>query len=189
MFRAALILRLPFYRDGASPVGPQTQLAICFSCTRALMCSKKWMNVAVHAYQILNASTRAIFVTASDLVLQEAAIDHAQADGLKIATVPENVKHSLRGALDPKGKPVRDLSLFQTEWEKSFEFKFVKPENLSKAESEIFRRTRDIAKLVGGVPKRVREIKISETMRPDFLRGNMTKGLWDRGSASIIILR
>lgn len=149
----------------------------------------KWMDVAVHACQILNASTRAIFVTASDLVLQKAAIDHAQADGLKIVTVPENVKHSLRGVLDLKGNPVRDLSVYQTEWEKSFEFKFVKPESLSKAELEIFRRTREIAKLVGGLPKKVREVKVSETMRPDFLSGSMTTGLWEPASASIIILR
>jgi hypothetical protein len=149
----------------------------------------KWMDVAVHACQILNAAKGAIFVTASDLVLHKAAVDHAQADGLKIVTVPENVRHSLQGVLDLKGNPVRDLSVYQTEWENSFKFKFVRPESLSKAESEIFRRTQEIAKLVDGLPKRVREIKISETMRPDFLSGSMTKGLWDPGSASIIILR
>lgn len=149
----------------------------------------KWMDVAVHACQILNSSTRTIFVTASDLVLQKAAIDHAQADGLKIVTVPENIRHSLRGVLDLKGNPVRDLSVYQTEWEKSFEFKFVNPENLSKTELEVFRRAREIAKLVGGLPNRVGKVKVSETMRPDFLSGNMTKGLWDPRSASIIILR
>jgi len=149
----------------------------------------KWMDVAVHACQILNASTRVIFVTASDLVLQKAAVDHAQADGLKVITVPENIKYSLRGILDLKGNPVRDLSVYQTEWEKSFEFKFVKPANLNSTEREIFGRTQEIAELVGGLPKKVREIKVSETMRPDFLSGNTTKGLWDPESASIIILR
>lgn len=149
----------------------------------------KWMDVAVHACQILNASTRAIFVTASDLVTQKAAIYHAQADGLKIVSVPENIKHSLHGVLDLDGNPVRDLSVYQTEWEKSFEFKFVKPEKLSKAELEIFRRARELAKLVGGLPKRVREVKVSETMRPDFLSGSLTKGLWDPDSASIIVVR
>lgn len=89
----------------------------------------KWMDVAVHACQILNAATRAIFVTGSDLVLHKAAVDHAQADGLKIVTVPENVRHSLQGVLDLKGNPVRDLSVYQTEWENSFEFTFVRPES------------------------------------------------------------
>jgi hypothetical protein len=149
----------------------------------------KWMDVAVHACQILNASTKVIFVTASDLVLQKSAIDHAQADGLKVVTVPENVKHSLHGIVDLKGNPVRDLSVYQGEWERSFEFKFVTPENLTKAELEVFRLSRKIAGLVGGLPKKVRTVKVSETMRPDFLSGTMTEGLWDPASASIIILR
>ena len=147
------------------------------------------MDVAVHACQILNASTKALFVTASDLVLQKSAIDHAQADGLKVVTVPENVKHSLHGIADIKGNPVRDLSVYQTEWEQSFEFRFVKPENLSKAEQDVFKLSREIAGLVGGLPKKVREVKVSETMRPDFLSGAMTEGLWDPASASIVILR
>ena len=43
--------------------------------------------------------------------------------------------------------------------------------------------------MVGGLTKKVREVKISETMRPDFFSGNMTSGLWDPVSGSIIILR
>jgi len=149
----------------------------------------KWMDVAAHACQILNASKKVIFVTASDLVLHKSVIDHAQSDGLKIVTVPENVKESLRGIVDLQGNPVRDLSVYQTEWQESFEFKFVKPENLTNVEMEIFDRKKAIADLVGGLPKKVREVKISETMRPDFFSGNMTSGLWDPVSGSIIILR
>ena len=149
----------------------------------------RWMDVAVHACQILNASKRVIFVTASELVLHKAVIDHAQSDGLKIITVPENIKNSLRGISDLQGNPVRDLSVYQTEWQESFEFKFVKPDKLSKQEMDIFGRRKAIADLVGGLPKKVREIKISETMRPDFLSGNLTSGLWDPASGSIIILR
>jgi hypothetical protein len=149
----------------------------------------KWMDVAVHACQILNASKKVIFVTASELILHKGAIDDAQADGLNVVTVPENIKESLRGISDIKGNPVRDLSVYQTEWEESFEFTFVEPEKLSKAETAIFERRKAIADLVGGLPKSVREIKISETMRPDFLSGNEAEGLWDPASSSIIILR
>jgi hypothetical protein len=149
----------------------------------------KWMDVAIHACQILNASKKVIFVTASDLVLHKSVIDDAQSDGLKIVTIPENIKHSLRGVIDLQGNPVRDLSVYQTEWEYSFEFKFVKPEKLNKAELETFGRRKKIAGLVGGLPKKVKDIKISETMRPDFLSGNVTSGLWDPASGSIIILR
>jgi hypothetical protein len=149
----------------------------------------KWLDVAVHACQILNASKKVIFVTASELILHKDVIDDAQGDGLNVVTVPENIKSSLHGIADLKGNPVRDLSAYQSEWEASFEFKFIDPDKLSKAETVIFKRWKAIADLVGGLPKIVREIKISETMRPDFISGNDAEGLWDPASSSIIILR
>jgi hypothetical protein len=149
----------------------------------------KWTDVAVHACQILNASKKVIFVSASELISHKGVIDDAQSDGLKVIPVPENIKNSLRGISDLQGNPVRDLTVYRTEWEKSFEFKFVKPDKLGKAEAAVFERWKAIADLVGGLPKSVREIKISETLRPDFLTGTVTEGLWDPALGSIIVLR
>ncbi|MGB8060967.1 MAG: hypothetical protein WCF26_03665 [Candidatus Sulfotelmatobacter sp.] len=128
-------------------------------------------------------------MTDSDLVFHKDAIDQAQSDGLKIVTVPENIKTSLRGLSDLQGNPVRDLSVYQSEWESSFEFKFVKSESLSSNERRIYERWREIAKFVGSIPKKVHDVKISETMRRDFLTGSETQGLWDPASGSIIIKR
>jgi hypothetical protein len=149
----------------------------------------KWTDVAVHSCQILNTSKKVVFVAASDLTDFRGAIDHAREDGFRIVTVPENIKNSLKGVADLKGDPVRDLSVYQTEWSKSFEFKFVSPEKLTKVERKVFDLRNKIAALVGGVPRKVQYIKVSETMRPDFLTGSTTQGLWDEASRSIIILR
>ncbi len=149
----------------------------------------KWMDVAVHACQILNASKKVVFVTANDLNTFRDAIDHAQSDGMKIVTVPENIKESLRGITDLKGNPVRDLGVYQREWAESFEFKFVSPEKLTASERKVFEQRKRIASLIGGLPKKVKNIKVSETMRPDFLTGFTPQGLWDEASNSIIILR
>jgi hypothetical protein len=149
----------------------------------------KWMDVAVHACQILNASKKVVFVTANDLNTFRDAIDHAQSDGVKIVTVPENIRESLRGIKDIKGNPVRDLGVYQKEWNESFQFKFVSPDKLTASERKVFEQRQKIAALVGGVPRKVKNIKVSETMRPDFLTGTITQGLWDEASASIIILR
>jgi hypothetical protein len=149
----------------------------------------KWMDVAVHACQILNASKKVVFVTANDLNTFRDAIDHAQSDGMKIVTVPENIKGSLSGITDLKGNPVRDLDVYQREWAQSFEFKFVSPEKLTRSERKVFEQRERIARLIGGLPKKVKNIKVSETMRPDFLTGSTTQGLWDEASSSIIILR
>ncbi|SRR6266849_2206519 len=149
----------------------------------------KWMDVAVHACQILNASKKVVFVTANDLNTFRDAIDHAQSDGMKIVTVPENIKESLLGITDLKGNPVRDLGVYQREWAESFEFKFVSPEKLTASERKVFEQRERIAALVGGLPRKVKSIRVSETMRPDFLTGSITQGLWDEASNSIVVLR
>jgi hypothetical protein len=149
----------------------------------------KWMDVAVHACQILNASKKVVFVTANDLNTFRDAIDHAQSDGMKIVTVPENIKDSLSGITDSKGNPVRDLDVYQREWAQSFEFRFVSSEKLPPSERKVFEHRERIASLIGGLPKKVKNIKVSETMRPDFLTGSTTQGLWDEASSSIIVLR
>lgn len=149
----------------------------------------KWMDVAVHASQTLNASGQAVFVTANELISHADAIDHAQADGLRIVTIPENIKSSLSGTIDSQGNPVRDLSVYQSEREQSFRFKFIAYESLSKSERSVFDHRHAIAECVGGLSKNVREIRISETMRPDFLTANEAVGLWDPSSSSIIIKR
>jgi hypothetical protein len=149
----------------------------------------KWTDVAVHACQILNASKNVVFVSADDLSAFRDAIDHARNDGLKIVTVPENIKNSLRGTVDLAGNPVRDLNVFQAEWSKSFEFRFVSADKLTRSERKIFDQKNKIAALVGGIPHKVRCVKVSQTMRPDFLTGVTTQGLWDEASKSIIISR
>jgi hypothetical protein len=149
----------------------------------------KWTDVAVHASQALNASNQVVFVTANELISHTDAIDHAQADGLRIVTIPENIRASLQGTSDIKGNPVRDLSVFQSEREQSFQFNFVAYNLLSQPERGVFDQWRVIADFVGGLPSEVREIKISETMRPDFLNTNEAVGLWDPASSSIVIKR
>jgi len=70
---------------------------------------------------------RSVFVTANDLNTFRDAIDHAQSDGMKIVTVPENIKESLRGITDLKGNPVRDLALYQKEWAQKLRVQVCKP--------------------------------------------------------------
>ena len=149
----------------------------------------KWADVAVHACQILNTSKRVVFVTANDLTVFRDAIDHAENDGFKIVTVPENIRNSLRGIADLKGNPVRDLGVFQSEYAQSFEFRFIRAEKLSKREQKVFELREKIANLAGGIPKKIKQIKISETMRPDIMSGYTPQGLWDEATSSIIILR
>jgi hypothetical protein len=148
-----------------------------------------WTEVAVHACQILNARKRVLFVTAAELGAARDSIDHAAQDGYHVIAIPDNVRRSLVGLKDVQGNPVRDLSVYQAEWNSSFEFKFVSRDGLTRPERKIFDCWQRIVKLVGGLPAQVREVKISETMRPDFGTGRECQGLWEAEKRRIIIKR
>jgi hypothetical protein len=148
-----------------------------------------WADVAVHAGQILNARKKVVFVTATELGAARDSIDNASRDGYSVVAVPDNVRRSLAGLMDVQGDPVRDLSVYQAEWNSSFEFKFVPRDSLTPAEQKIFDCWQRIVQLVGGLPARVREVRISETMRPDFGSGRECQGLWEAENKRIIIKR
>jgi hypothetical protein len=148
-----------------------------------------WLDVAVHACRILNTSGKVLFVTANELVLYPDAIDRARSDGYRVVNVPENVRESLRGLKDVSGHAIRDLNEYDDEWQRSFEFKFVHVSSLTKAERKIFDRREAIARLVGGLPRSVKDVVVSETMRPETLGGKDAEGLWEASAGHIIIKR
>jgi hypothetical protein len=149
----------------------------------------KWIDVAVHACQILNASEKVVFVTAEQRTSASSAINHALNDGHKVVTVPESIKERLRGMKDMRGNPVRDLDVYKQEFAESFEFKFVERNKLSAAERIIFDMHERVAELVGRLPGEVKEILISETMRPDFASTCDAAGFWEPANRRIIIKR
>lgn len=149
----------------------------------------KWLDVAVHACQILNATKKVVFVTAEQRTLASDAVGHAIADGYNVVTVPENIKERLRGMRDIHGNPVRDLEVYQAEFAESFEFTFIDRNELSPDERRVFDTHEQLAKLVGGLPREVKEIRVSETMRPDFASTCDAAGIWEPHKRRIIIKR
>ncbi len=149
----------------------------------------RWKDVAVHACKILSASGSYLFVTASQLIDNASAVNHARGDGLKIVTVPDNIHAEVVGARGIDGAPIRDISVYQAEWNNSFKFDWVPLEEMTQAERRVFSQASAIAGLVGGLPKHVKAIRISKTMRQDFVSGTDAAGLWDPETSSIVIRR
>ncbi len=148
-----------------------------------------WKDVTVHACKILNASGRFLFVTSFQMLTNTDAVDHARGDGLQVVTVPETILEAIRGSEDLTGAPIRDLGVYQAEWNDSFTFDWVSVAEMTPAEHAVFVQKDRIAALVGGMPKHVRDIRISQTMRVDFSAGGDAAGLWDPATASIVIRR
>lgn len=149
----------------------------------------KWLDVQEHAVKILNATERVVFLTTEELMYATNMVDEAKTSGYKIVTIPENLKQRIQGSRDISGTPIRDLGQFYTEYNESFEFKFIDPSDLTVREKKIFGMTNEILNLMGGKPRKIREIKISEIMRKELGAFIEREGVWEESTGRIIVKR
>jgi hypothetical protein len=149
----------------------------------------KWIDVQEHAVKILNAMEQVVFFTSEELMHATNMVDEARKSGYKIITIPENLKQRIQGVKDISGNFIRDLSQFYSEYNESFRFEFVKPTDLTFSERKVFDMTNEIFDLIGGRPRKVKEVKISETMRREPRSFIETEGLWEKSTERIIIKR
>ncbi len=149
----------------------------------------KWADVSAHATKILNSQERVVFITPSQLIQAPKYVDEAKKAGFEIVTIPDNVKDKISGQKDFSGNVIQDLSQFQTDWNDSFQFKFIEPHSLMPSEKAIYDAVPGIVEQIGGLPNNVKHIKISETMRMESFAFVEAAGLWDPATSSIIIKR
>lgn len=147
----------------------------------------RWLDVAVHACKLLNAAEPVMFVTNEEMARSPDTVGHARRDGLRIVVIPGNVAQKIRGARDGTGAPVRDISTYEAEWNRSFTFQFIEPAALSPNEQRILETSRGIFRAIGGRPSKIKKIEISETMRLE--KGFEAVGLWESKEQRIVIKR
>ncbi len=147
----------------------------------------KWIDVAVHACKLLNSSGKYIFLTPTEYLSAASMINRAVGDGYRVVTIPENVKQKIRGLKDLSGQPIQDLLEYARQWNDSFRFTFIKPEDLNPRERRVFDKTKDILRLAGGKPTNVKKILISETMRLEGFEEAI--GVWEEAEQRIVIKR
>lgn len=148
-----------------------------------------WTDVKIHASRLLNSFGKIYFLTPEEIMNRPDVVDDLISEGYEIVTISKDLKEKITGSTDISGNQIRDLEYFISKENESFKFKFIKEKDMTPKEIEIFRMTNAILNLVGGKPKNVKEIKISETMRIDPHSFNETVGLWDDSTGQIIIKR
>lgn len=148
-----------------------------------------WADVSLHACKILSSSDNVVFITPEESVNHPDMINNIQRDNYKIVIIPNKIRDKISNELDISGKPIRDLDRYQDEWNESFEFKFIEYGKLKKAEKQVFDQTKRIIELIGGLPRNVNDIRISETMRIDPKTSFEAAGLWDPNNGNITIKR
>ena len=149
----------------------------------------KWIDVQEHAVKILNASGDVVFFTPWEMQSETMMVDEAKQAGYRIVTIPDNLKQRIQNQEDINGEPIKDLGQFTLEYEENFEFKFVDYNNLTASERKVIDETDRIFALIGGRSRRIKEIKISETMRRKLGSFGEALGLWDPIGGRIIIRR
>ncbi len=147
------------------------------------------VDVGVHACQVLNATGKVIFLTPGELNYARDFVDRAEHDGFRLVVVPDNIRRKLEGEVDVTGAPIVDLGRFKDQWNESFQFAFIDPAKLTKAERAIFDRTGEILGLRGGRPSQVHEILISKTMRLGASSYAEAAGVWEPAEGRIVVKR
>lgn len=149
----------------------------------------KWIDVQEHAVKILNSLNQVLFMTPEEMMVSPDFVDKAKNEGYEIVTIPDNLKVKIQGQEDITGKPIIELGEFYKEYEDSFEFDFIEPSKLNNKEKNIFDFTDKILNLIGGKPRNVKKIRISQTMRKEMGSLSETTGLWEASTGTIIIKR
>jgi hypothetical protein len=149
----------------------------------------QWLDVGLHACKQLNARRKVIFLTPIELAIARDFVQRAMDDGYETVIVPENIRRKLPGLRDAAGNPIRDLGQYRDEWQESFHFEFIDPTNLSSAERAVWDTLQRIFAVRGGRPKRVKDVRISATMRLMEGRYQEAVGLWEPEAGVIIVRR
>ena len=150
---------------------------------------KDWSEVAVHACRLLNQRGDVLFVDAGQLGTELSALDQARSDGLRIIAIPGEILTRLRGVKDFDRRPVRTLAVAVQEWNRSFAFDFVEEGALTPAERDVWSYRDRIIGALGGLPRQVREIRVSNTMRPELGHADEVVGLWEPSLGRVTVKR
>ena len=145
-----------------------------------------WIEVQEQAVRILAARGKTIFLTSQQMLTMGATVQEARQDGYKLVFIPDKMLSRLSGLRDVNGNPILDLAAFVKVWNASFVYDLVDPSTLKKSERATWRLLPELIRLAGDHAKRVREVRISNTMRLDE-GAYETEGVWD--SPHIIVKR
>jgi hypothetical protein len=147
-----------------------------------------WKSIRVHAAKLMNSLRDVVFATNEEQREKRDLLDHARQDGYEVITVPENVRREIEGAKDVQGEKMRDVGAYTTEYNESFQYEWVGPEELTEEEKAVWKRRQDIVGLLDD-PPHFNNIRVSEQMRVTGGEGWKTRGTWKTPERWIVIHR
>jgi len=145
-----------------------------------------WIEISQMALNLLHQQTRVAYFTEQELQSRSNVLDSARSDGYQVVVVTDHQKTKLEAQVLTGGPKVRILETYVQEYNASFQYRFVDPRKLTRAERRIYNLTPKILALVGITGSQVPNIRISETMRVTI---DDTDGVWDSSIPAIVVKR
>jgi hypothetical protein len=145
-----------------------------------------WLDVQEQAVRFLATKGKTVFVSSQQMFTMGSTIQEARADGYKVVVIPDRLLGRLSGLRDLNGDPILDIGGFVQVWNASFTYSFLDPSKLNKKERASWAILPELIRLAGDHARRVKEVRISTTMRLDE-GAYETEGVWD--SPNIVVKR
>lgn len=145
----------------------------------------QWIDVSQRALNILHDREKVTFVTEQEMSLHPHVIDNMRQDGYEVVIVDEAQKGKLESQAE-LGEKVRTLEGYVTEYNESFDYEFVEPDQLQPHEQEVLSSTSALLRLIDIADSRAPRVLVSETMRVGL---DTTAGVWDGDLGAIVVKR
>lgn len=145
-----------------------------------------WKPIRLHAVKLLNERDNVVFATVDERHTNADLLNHAQADGYRVVTVPENIRNEIQDERDSQGNKLRDVRSYLLEFNDSFDYEWVTVEEMTDSERNVWEQRDSILGFLRDPP--LEKVRVSETVRMTQ-RGEMAQGAWDGSEQQIIIHR
>jgi hypothetical protein len=145
-----------------------------------------WLDVQEQALRVLAAKGKTVFVSSQQMFTMGSTVQEARSDGYKVIVIPDRLLARVPSLRDINGNPILDIGGFVKVWNASFTYEFIDPGALNEKERESWRILPELVRLAGDHARRVKEVRVSNTMRLDE-GAYETEGVWD--SPHIVIKR
>ena len=129
------------------------------------------------------------FITNKEIENDPGILEELKENQKNVIIVPEYIKEKSEKIEEISGTEIRDFSQYISKKNDNFEFSFVKVDDLTLKEKEVFNIHLFFLKLLDKITQNVKNIMISETMQRDVFTYLPCEGIWDPSSNSIIIKR
>lgn len=146
----------------------------------------QWIDIATVALTNLSTREEVVFVTEQELHHGPDIIDNARRDGLEVVIVTSAERSKLIEQAESGGPETRTFDRYVEEFNDSFEYSFVEPDDLAPAEREVLGLARELFELVGVQAGKAPPVLVSETLR---LTRDDTEGVWDPELKAIVVKR